>query len=39
MKFNLIKEYAQSAVDSWYSEIKSYDFATGKSKDGGVIVK
>jgi uncharacterized protein YkwD len=25
------------AVQSWYDEISSYDFATGASKDGGVI--
>jgi uncharacterized protein YkwD len=28
---------AASFVKSWYDEIRSYDFATGASKDGGVI--
>ena len=31
------KDYGQAAVDAWYNEIKSYNFATGTSKDGGVI--
>jgi pathogenesis-related protein 1 len=28
---------AASHVRGWYDEIRSYDFATGASKDGGVI--
>jgi hypothetical protein len=31
------KDYGQAAIDAWYNEIKSYNFATGTSKDGGVI--
>ena len=26
-----------AAVDSWYDEIKDYDFKSGKSKNGGVV--
>ena len=26
-----------AAVDDWYDEIKDYDFAKGKSKNGGVV--
>ena len=26
-----------AAVDSWYDEIKDYDFKKGKSKNGGVV--
>ena len=26
-----------AAVDSWYDEIKDYDFSSGKSKNGGVV--
>ena len=26
-----------NAVDSWYDEIKDYDFAKGRSKNGGVV--
>lgn len=32
-------EQGKDAVDAWYSEIKSYNFATGLSTDGGVIVR
>jgi hypothetical protein len=36
MSMFLLTDFARSCVDNWYSEVKNYNFATGKSINGAV---